>query len=402
MHPADEIRGMVSNHLSNKRIILAITGSIAAVETVRLARELIRHGAIIVPVMTDAATKIIHPDALWFATGKKPIIKLTGDTEHVQYCGRVNDPIDLLLIAPSTANTISKIALGIDDTAVTTFATTAIGSHLPIIIVPAMHLSMYDHDFVQENITKIKQQHIEFIDPFVKDNKAKFASNERFIAQVIHRIGQNLLAGKKVLIIGGSTEEPIDDVRCLSNVSSGKTAIALATSSFFQGANVSLWYGQSNTPIPSFIPSARFKTIEDIKNLINKSTMDGYDIIVVCAALADYIPEKQEGKIRSDKDVLAIQCHKAEKILPLLRKKVSKGKIIGFKLTESKNTAINKAKELLTSSSIDVVIANTISSIDSSGQTIWIIDHTDEIKEYSGSKEDVALQIISYFASVIS
>jgi phosphopantothenoylcysteine decarboxylase / phosphopantothenate---cysteine ligase len=402
MHPADEIRGIKSKLLEKKRIVLAVTGSIAAVETVRLARELIRHGATVIPVMTEAATKIIHPDALWFATGKKPIVKLTGDTEHVHYCGRVNDPVDLLLIVPSTANTISKIALGIDDTAVTTFATTAIGSHRLILIVPAMHLSMYDHNIVQENITKLKRQNIDFIDPFIKDNKAKLANNERIIAQVIHRIGPKLLAGKKVLIIGGSTEEPIDDVRCITNVSSGKTAIALATSSFFQGADVKLWYGQSNTSIPSFIPSDRFKTIADLKKMINKTTFDEYDMIVVCAALADFIPEKQDGKICSDQDVLSIQCHKAEKILPLLKNKVSRSKIIGFKLSESKNTAIEKAKELLTSSSIDAVIANTISSINSSDQTIWIVDHTGDIEEYSGSKDDVALHLVSYFYSVMS
>ncbi len=402
MHPADEIQGIKSNLLEKKRIVLAVTGSIAAVETVRLARELIRHGATVIPVMTDAATKIIHPDALWFATGKKPIVRLTGETEHVKYCGRVIDQVDLLLIAPSTANTISKIALGIDDTPVTTFATTAIGSHRPIIIVPAMHLSMYDHDIVQENITKLKQQNIEFIDPFIKDNKAKLASNDRIIAQVIHRIGPNLLIGKKVLIIGGSTAEPLDDVRCLTNVSSGKTAVALATSSFFQGANVKLWYGQSNTPIPSFIPSDRFNTIADLKNMIHKESLDEYDLIVVCAALADFIPEKKDGKICSDQDDLTLTCKKAEKILPLIKNKVSTSKIIGFKLAESKKTAIEKAKQLLTSSSIDAVIANTITSIGSSDQTIWIIDHSGDFTEYSGSKDEVAFEIISYFSSVIS
>ncbi len=402
MHPADEIQGIKSNLLEKKRIVLAVTGSIAAVETVRLARELIRHGATVIPVMTDAATKIIHPDALWFATGKKPIVRLTGETEHVKYCGRVIDQVDLLLIAPSTANTISKIALGIDDTPVTTFATTAIGSHRPIIIVPAMHLSMYDHDIVQENITKLKQQNIEFIDPFIKDNKAKLASNDRIIAQVIHRIGPNLLIGKKVLIIGGSTAEPLDDVRCLTNVSSGKTAVALATSSFFQGANVKLWYGQSNTPIPSFIPSDRFNTIADLKNMIHKESLDEYDLIVICAALADFIPEKKDGKICSDQDDLTLTFKKAEKILPLIKNKVSTSKIIGFKLAESKKTAIEKAKQLLTSSSIDAVIANNITSIGSSDQTIWIIDHSGDFTEYSGSKDEVAFEIISYFSSVIS
>ena len=102
MHPADEIRGSKSKRLSRKRIVFAVTGSIAAVETIKLSRELIRHGAEIFPVMTPFATKIIHPDSLWFATGNKPIIELSGKTEHVTFCGRVKNPADLLLISPCT------------------------------------------------------------------------------------------------------------------------------------------------------------------------------------------------------------------------------------------------------------------------------------------------------------
>ena len=97
MHPADEIRGIKSKILLNKKIVLGVTGSIAAVETVKLARELIRHGAEVIPVMSHSATKIIHPDALWFATGKKPIVELSGATEHVSFCGRVKDKADILL-----------------------------------------------------------------------------------------------------------------------------------------------------------------------------------------------------------------------------------------------------------------------------------------------------------------
>ncbi|MBS3778241.1 MAG: bifunctional phosphopantothenoylcysteine decarboxylase/phosphopantothenate--cysteine ligase CoaBC [Candidatus Thermoplasmatota archaeon] len=401
MHPADEIRGIKSNLLENKRIVLAVTGSIAAVETVRLARELIRHGATVIPVMTPAATRIIHPDALWFATGKKPIVELTGDTEHVKFCGRVETPVDLVLIAPSTANTISKIALGIDDTAVTTFATTAIGSHRPIIIVPAMHLSMYDHNIVQENVTKLKEQGIEFVDPFFKDNKAKLASNERIVARVIHRIGPNQLKDKNVLIIGGSTEEAIDDVRCVTNKSSGETAIALAKNSFFQGAKVSLWYGQSKKTIPSFIPTQRFQSINHLKNLLDTETLISFDIIFVCAALSDYIPEKHVGKIDSTAETLTINCKKADKILPLIRKKASKSKIIGFKLAISKNNAIAKAQELLSSVPVNVVVANTITSLDSKKQKVWIISNSKDVTEYSGLKDDVALQILSFVKSVM-
>lgn len=402
MHPAEEIRGVKSALLKDKRIVLAVTGSIAAVETIRLARELIRHGATVIPVMTPATTRIIHPDALWFATGKQPIVELTGETEHVSFCGRVEDPVDLLLIAPSTANTISKIALGIDDTAVTTFATTAIGSKRPIIIVPAMHLSMYDHEIVQENVTRLKQQGIEFIDPFFKDNKAKLASNEEIVARVIKRIGPNQLHEKKVLIIGGSTEEAIDDVRCLTNISSGKTAVFLAQHAYFNGATVSLWYGQSNAVVPDFIQTTRFTSIADVKQLITETNLDSFDLIIVCAALSDYIPEKQQGKIESTIKEISIHAYAAEKILPLLRKHASSSKIIGFKLDETKKEAITKAQQLLSEISLDAVVANTITSIGSTEHTVWIVDQSDKTTDFTGSKDEVAKNILSYAATVMS
>jgi phosphopantothenoylcysteine decarboxylase / phosphopantothenate---cysteine ligase len=402
MHPAEEIRGVKSAFLKDKRIVLAVTGSIAAVETIRLARELIRHGASVIPVMTPAATRIIHPDALWFATGKQPIVELTGETEHVSFCGRVKDPVDLLLIAPSTANTISKIALGIDDTAVTTFATTAIGSKRPIIIVPAMHLSMYDHDIVQENVHRLKKQGIEFIDPFFKDNKAKLASNEEIVARVIKRIGPNQLHGKKVLIIGGSTEEAIDDVRCLTNKSSGRTAVSLAKHAYFNGATVSFWYGQSNTIVPNFIQTTRFTNVSDVKRLVRETSLDSFDYIMVCAALSDYIPEKKQGKIDSTTKEISIHTHAAEKILPLIRKYAPSSKIIGFKLAETKKEAITKAQQLLSEIPLNAVVANTITSIGSSKQTVWIIDRSDKTIDFTGSKEEVTKNIISFVANVMS
>ena len=248
MHPAEELRGKKSNKLFRKRIVLGVTGSIAAVESVKLARELIRHGATVYPVMTPSATRIIHPDALEFATSHKPVIQLTGQAEHVSWCGLVQDPVDLLLISPCTTNTISKIAKGIDDTPVTTCATTALGSKVPILIVPAMHLSMYDHKIVQKNIDICKEHGVLFIDPCIQGNKAKLPDVDEIVEHVIRTIGPKDLIQKKILIIGGATAEPIDDIRVLTNRSSGKTAIALAVNAYERGADVTFWYGHATEP----------------------------------------------------------------------------------------------------------------------------------------------------------
>ena len=137
MHPSESIKCTKSTILSGKRIVLGITGSISAVESLELARELIRHGAEVHAVMTPEALKIITQYSMEFATGNPVITEIDGKVQHVSLLGDFQDKADMLLVAPCTANTISKIAVGIDDTPVTTMATTAMGSNVPIMIAPA-------------------------------------------------------------------------------------------------------------------------------------------------------------------------------------------------------------------------------------------------------------------------
>ena len=389
MHPVEDIRGSKSQLLKEKIIILAVTGSIAAVETIKLARELIRHGAEIIPVMSPAATKIIHPDSLWFATGKKPVIKLSGATEHVSYCGRVKEPADMLLICPCTANTISKIAHGIDDTSVTTFATTAIGSKIPVVIVPAMHLSMYDHKIIQKNLKKLKEIDIIFIEPFIEKNKAKIPDITKIVANVIRIIGKKDLTCKKILIIGGPTSEKIDDVRVLANRSSGKTAVSLVKNAFYRAADVELWYGAASEPVPDYIKKTNFKSVNDLLKLVEGKNLKIYDSIIICAAISDYIPIKQKGKISSDKEKLIVELKQAPKIISLLRKKSPKSKIIGFKVEYKKEKLSDKAVNLLKNNKLDFVIGNTISAFDGKENEIWIFDKKGKSIHKKGKKENL-------------
>ncbi len=393
MHPAEELRGIKSNKLSQKRIILGVTGSIAAVETVKLSRELIRHGADVIPAMTKAATKIIHPDALEFATGHKPIIELSGQTEHVFFCGLVKDPVDLLLICPCTANTLSKIAHGIDDTAVTTFATTAIGSEIPIVIVPAMHLSMYKHKVVQKNIEKCKELNVTFIDPTVFKTKAKMPSINEIVVNIIRKTGKQDFAKKNILIIGGATAEPIDDIRILTNKSSGKTAISLANNAFHRGATVELWYGHAKETVPSYISVKNFDTIKDLFKLL-KSNKKIFDVIIVCAAIADYLPNEYKGKISSGKNKLTIECSPAPKIITKIREVAPKSKIIAFKVEENKKELKEKAVKLLSRNNLDIVVANTISAFGTDGNEILIINKKGKILAKKGRKEELAEYIL--------
>lgn len=393
MHPADEIRGIKSKKLSKKKIVLGVAGSIAAIESIKLSRELIRHGADVYPVMTKAATGFIHPDSLEFATSHKPIIELTGKTEHVSFCGLTKDRVDLLLISPCTANTISKIALGIDDTPVTTFATTAIGSGISIAIVPAMHLSMYNHKIIQENIDKCKRMGISFIDPVIQGNKAKMPSVDEIVEYMIRKIGRHDLEKKNILIIGGATAEPIDDIRILTNRSSGKTALALANNAFERDANVELWYGHAKEDVPSHISVKNFETVEDLLNLLKNDDMK-FDIIIVCAAIANYIPKKQNGKIPSGKDKLDLELSPAPKIIQKIRLIAPKSKIIAFKVEESKKNLKEKSYQLLKKNQLDFVIANTISAFGKDENEILIINKKGESIHKKGKKEELADYIL--------
>ncbi len=393
MHPAKDICGIKSNKLKNKKIILAVTGSIAAVESIKLARELIRHGAEVYPLMTKSATKIIHPDSIWFATSNKPIVELTGKTEHVYFCGLTKDPADLLLICPCTANTLSKISHGIDDSPVTTFATTAIGSKVPILIVPAMHLSMYRHKIVQKNIEVCKKQNIKFVEPTIERNKAKMPDINEILANVLKTVNKNDLEKKEILIIGGATAEPIDDVRLITNKSSGKTAIALANNAFERGANVKLWYGHSEKVVPSHISVKKFEKVDDLLKLI-KQNKKPFDSVILCAAIADYIPKKHKGKIKSGKNSFSLEFKKAPKVIELIRKKMPKSKIIGFKVEESKDRIKEKSLNLLKKNNLDFVIGNTTSAFGSDKNEIIIIDKKGKTQNKKGKKEELAKFIL--------
>ena len=394
MHPANEIRGVKSKKLSKKKIALGVTGSIAAVESVKLARELIRHNAEVIPVMTKSASRIIHPDSLEFATGNQPVTELTGKTEHVFFCGKVKDPVDMLLISPCTANTISKIAHGIDDTPVTTFASTALGSKIPIIIVPAMHISMYNHKILQKNIDICKKAGISFIGPINSGNKAKIAEIEEIVEYVIRTIGKQDLVKRDILIVGGATAEPIDDIRILTNRSSGKTAVSLAKIAYERGANIELWYGYSKEPIPQYIPSKNFETINDLLKLLKNNNLKKFVVIIVCAAIADYLPKKYKGKIPSGKKKLVLEMSPAPKILQKIRSITTKSKVIAFKVEQNKENLKEKTYELLKKNKLDFVIGNTVSAFGKDKNEIWITDKRRKTIYKKGDKEELANYIL--------
>ncbi|HYM41041.1 MAG TPA: bifunctional phosphopantothenoylcysteine decarboxylase/phosphopantothenate--cysteine ligase CoaBC [Thermoplasmata archaeon] len=390
MHPADRIRGAKSPKLQGKTIVLGVTGSIAAVETVKLARELIRHGADVHAVLSQAGTAIVHPNALQFATGHEVDTKLDGSMRYLEMCGK-EGKADLLLIAPCTSNTISKIANGIDDTTVTTYAVNALGSAIPLLIAPAAHETMMDNPAVLENVQKLRALGVEFVEPKREENKAKLADTEEIVARVIRKLGPRDLLGKRVLVIAGSTVEPIDDIRVVTNRSSGATGVELARSAFEHGAEVELWMGRHEVAVPSWLPARPFDTTAALAAMVSGAAAD---ICLVPAAISDFSPRKQKGKIPSREGSITLALEPTPKVLAALRK-ATKGPLVGFKAESGVSAAElkGKAMALLKEAELDLVVANDVAAVKRDTTAITIFDRKGRSVSFTGSKSLAAEQV---------
>ena len=392
MHPSEEIYCEKSNKLRGKTIVIGITGSIAATECFSTIRELIRHGANVVPVMTTAALDIITPMSIEFASGHAPITQLTGKVEHVELFDRGS--ADALLIYPATANTISKIASGIDDTPVASMATVALGAGIPVAIAPAMHNSMINHPAVRENIEKLRSWGVSFIGPHISENRAKVASKDEIVAWAFRLTSKDDLKKKRILIIGGRSEEPIDDMRIVTNRSTGLMAVKLAERAFERGADVELWMGGTSVPLPEYIPTKRFESVSQLTEMVNDIN---HDIVIVPAALADFAPDHVEkGKVPSDQ-AFDVRLQPVPKVLPIIRERCEK--VIGFKAESgmSKHNLIRKARGRMEMYDLNAIVANDIDAAGRSATSVILITANNEV-EISGTKSKVSDAIMDYCA----
>jgi len=258
-----------------------------------------------------------------------------------------------------------------------------------------MHLSMYDHKIIQKNIEECRKIGIKFIEPNIEKNKAKMPDLNEILANVIKETGKKDLSGKKILIIGGPAAESMDDVRILTNRSSGKTAKMLAIHSFYRDATVELWLGKrASEKVPENIKIKYFESIKDLKELIEKNKINIFEAIIVCAAISDYVPKKQKGKIPSGKNDFTLELKPAPKLLPIIRKKAPKSKIIAFKVEDKKENVKKKSMELLKKNNLDFVAGNTISAFEKGDNELIIVNKKGKSIIKKGKKENLANDII--------
>ena len=370
--------------LSGKTVVLAVTGSIAAVETVKLAHALRRLGAAVQAVMTGAAAGIIHPDALTYATGRPVVTRITGLVEHVLYCGE-GGAADLLLIAPCTANTIGKIACGIDDTPVTTFATTALGRGMPVVVAPAMHESMYRHPGVAEILDRLRSWCIDIVDPRIEEGKAKIADSETIVLHAERALSGRPLAGRRVLITSGACAEPLDDVRILTTRSTGRMGRALALEAFRLGADVPVVHSGA---FPC-VRNVHVTTAVELRSAVLRICRDeGVDIYVRAAAISDFAPERREGKLPRGSP-LTIRLVPLPKIIDEVMA-ACHPVTVAFKLGWHEE---ERAQAML-EAGVRMVVVNAPPVMGAAGGSFSLVT-ADGVTGISGSKEEVAAAVWS-------
>jgi len=362
-HPSLDIVSSYGVELSGKRIVLCVAGSVAAYKAIELARLFMRHGANVTCVASNAVTKLVQPDYFRWATGNEVITKLTGELEHIRLADY--NKSDLIVVYPATANTLGKLANGIDDTPVSTVLTVGFGSKIPILMCPAMHVSMYDNLAVKKNIEFLKNK-IEFLSPQMIEGKAKASEPEDVLEYVLKKFGfSSILKNKKILMTAGPTVEYIDPLRVITNQSSGKTGVLLASELISAGSKVTLVYGPGIEKPPKGAKVIKVLTSKEMYETVKKQMKKKFDVMIMAAAVADYTPENpSKKKIKSTQNKIKISLKKVPKIIDQIKKFQKNIILVGFKAEAnlSKKDLIRVARKKLRESNADIIIANNIGS----------------------------------------
>ena len=372
--------------LSNKTVVLGVTGSIAAYKAAELASQLTQAGAKVNVVMTEEAIQFVSPVTFRAITGMPVVTEMFElasefSIEHVSLA----EAADIVVVAPATANIIAKLAVGIADDML---CCTVLATKAPIIVAPAMHAAMYKNQITQDNLAKLKARSFTIVGP----DYGRLASggvglgrlvdvNEILgnICQVLGRSSD--LAGRRIVVTAGGTQEPVDPVRCLTNRSSGKMGYALAEAARDRGAKVVLVSAPSALPKPVGIDVVNIGTAQEMYEAVKKAVVKA-DVLIMAAAVSDYRPKKvSKSKIKRERaSSLTLELEKTPDILGEVKGKFLR---VGF-AAESENLVAN-AKEKLEKKRLDLIVANNImakgSGIGADANQVVIIDRKGKVEK---------------------
>lgn len=403
--------------LSGKRIILGVTGSIAAYKAADLASKLTQAGAQVDVILSSAAEKFITPLTFQSVTGRRAFVDsdLWGNEAHVLHVG-LGHSVDLLIVAPCTANTLSKLAHGAADSLLTV---TALAANCPLLIAPAMDGGMFDHPATQDNLDTLKKRGAFIIGPAEGHLASGLSGTGRMTepAEIIGyarvALGQKgPLANKKVVVTAGGTQEPLDPVRVITNHSSGKQGYAIAQAALDAGADVTLITTPTALTFPVGANVMPVQTAKQMLDCVLTESADS-DALIMAAAVADFRPKNQaKDKIKKEGGVPQIELEATEDILKTVssQRLVAKQNrkhprvIVGF-AAESRDLLEN-ASAKLKSKGLDFIAANDISAedagfaVETNRVTLLFADGRKESLPLM-SKNEVAETIIERLATLL-
>jgi phosphopantothenoylcysteine decarboxylase / phosphopantothenate---cysteine ligase len=400
--------------LKSKHILIGVTGGIAAYKTANIIRLLVKDGAEVKVIMTDHAREFITP--LTLATlSKNPVLIDFFDPENGNWNSHVDLGLwaDLLLVAPATANSIAKMAAGIADNLL---LTTYLSARCPVFIAPSMDMDMLNHPATIINIETLKAFGNIILEPSSGElasgltGKGRMAEPEDIVKEIINfftkKKSYKPLKGKRILINGGPTREPIDPVRFISNYSSGKMGIALAEAAAEYGAYVDLVLGPVDiSPVDSSINVIDVTTAESMaKECISR--FKDCDIAILSAAVADFTPDVVESKkIKKDGNELVLRLKPTTDIAGSLGKIKSHSQLlVGFALETDNET--ENAIEKLARKNLDIIVLNSLresgAGFGHDTNKITLIDRYNNIDKFElKSKAEAAKDILNKIVSML-
>ena len=388
--------------LKGKTVLLGITGSIAAYKIAYLASALHKLHADVHVLMTENATNFINPITFETLTGNKCLVdtfdrNFQFQVEHVSIAKKA----DVVMIAPASANVIGKLANGLADDMLTT---TVMACRCQKILSPAMNTAMYENPVVQDNIRKLKNYGYEVITPASgylacgDTGAGKMPEPETLLEYILKEAAfQKDLAGKKLLVTAGPTQEAIDPVRCLTNHSSGKMGYAIAKMAMLRGAEVTLVSGPTAIEPPLFVKVVPVTSARDMFEAVT-GLSDEQDIIIKAAAVADYRPKQvSEDKVKKKDDQASIELERTDDILKYLGQHKKQGQFLcGFSMETRDMLRNSRAK--LEKKNLDMVAANNL-KVEGAGfqgdtNVLTLITQDEEVSLPLMSKEDAALKLL--------
>lgn len=388
------------------KILLCVTGGIAAYKAIDLASQLTKSGFEVKIALTKNAQRFVSALSFSAIINQGVHTDLFENSDPIPHI-HLADWADLTIVAPATANIIAKAAQGIGDDLVSTIL---LSQPKPVLFVPAMNVHIYEHPATQNNLKILKERGNYILEPETGllacgyEGKGKYPPNE----EVIYAIRCYLkypanLTGKKILVTAGATAEPIDPMRMITNKSSGKMGLSIARAFALRGAEVTLVYGIVTETIPYYMKKSIFAPTAKLMYDAVMKQAKNYDIIVQCAAVSDYKPIKASTqKIKKSKNFNLELIATPDILEQLGKNKPPKQKLIGF-AAESEHILEN-AKEKLQKKNLDLICANNLETAGKDETTLNLIragaTKTTKPIQLTGNKFDVALDLVEYIISL--